>query len=107
MSAIKTHETFNIVDGDDIVFENEDGEHRFKVKSLMVERQYPTKCQIFAEQENVGSMTRGTKCWMAKVENIKPETASTEFSVKAKVNNEYQILQLKTVRSDSSECTIC
>ena len=51
MSAIKTHETFNIVDGDDIVFENEDGEHRFKIKSLMVERQYPTKCQIFAEQE--------------------------------------------------------
>ena len=107
MSAIKTHELFNIVDGDDIVFENDDGEQRFRVKSLMVERQFPSKCQIFAEKENVGSMARGTKCWTAKIETIKPESASTDFSVKAKVNNEFQTLQLKTVRSASSECAIC
>lgn len=107
MSAIKTHQVFNIVDGDDIVFENDDGEHRYKVKSLMVERQFPSKCQIFAEKENVGSLARGTKCWMAKVETIKPETSSTEFSVKTKINNDFYTLQLKTVRVDTSECVIC
>ena len=74
MSAIKTHELFNIVQGDDIVFENAEGtEHVLKVKSLMVERQRPSFCQIFTERENAGSMARETKCYHAKIQTIVPK----------------------------------
>ena len=106
MSAIKTHETFNIVSGDDITFENDDGEHVFQVKSLLIERQRPSICQIFAEKENAGSMSRATTVYNAKIENIVPGSTSTEFSVKAKVNDSFHVLKLKTVRSESSECII-
>ena len=107
MSAIKTHELFNIVQGDDIVFQNEDGEDQvLKVKSLMVERQRPSFCQIFTERENAGSMARETKCYHAKIQTIVPETAYTEFAVKAKINDNFHELNLKTVKSESSECTI-
>ena len=107
MSAIKTHELFNIVQGDDIVFENAEGtEHVLKVKSLMVERQRPSFCQIFTERENAGSMARETKCYHAKIQTIVPETAYTEFAIKAKVNDDFHELKLKTVKSESSECTI-
>lgn len=106
MSAIKTHEHFNIVDGDDITYENEEGEHVFQVKSLLVNRQRPSVCQVFAEKENAGSMSRATTVYNAKIENIVPGTTSTEFSVKAKVNNEFHTLKLKTIRSESSECII-
>jgi|TARA_B110000908_G_C9897402_1_gene289465 hypothetical protein len=99
---------FNIVDGDDITYQNEDGEDQvLQVKSLLVERQKPSVCQIFTEKENAGSMSRETKCFHAKIETITPGTSHTEFAVKAKVNNEFHTLNLKTVRSESSECTIC
>jgi len=106
MSAIKTHETFNIVSGDDITFENDEGEHVFHVKSILIERQRPSICQIFAEKENAGSMSRATTVYNAKIEQIVPGSTSTEFSVKAKVNDSFHVLKLNTVRSESSECII-
>tara|TARA_B110000046_G_C12678266_1_gene267436 strand:- start:92 stop:415 length:324 start_codon:yes stop_codon:yes gene_type:complete len=106
MSAIKTHELFNIVSGDDIMFSNEDGEQVFKVMSLSVERQRPSICQIFTEKESAGSMSRPTTVYNAKIENIIPSASSTEFCLKAKVNDEFQELKLTTVRSNSSECVI-
>jgi len=107
MSAIKTHELFDIVDGDDIVFKDSEGEDQIlKVKSLMVERSRPSFCQIFTEKENMGSMARETKCFNAKIQLIKPETSYTEFEIKTKVNNDFQNLKLKTVKSESSECII-
>jgi len=108
MSAIKTHETFNIVQGDDISFTNEEGRDTvLQVKSLSVSRQTPSVCVISTEKENAGSMARETKCFHAKIETITPGTSHTEFAVKAKVNNEFHSLNLKTVRSQSSDCTIC
>ena len=107
MSSIKTHELFNIVSGDHITFENEDGEHILQVKTLLVSRQQPSMCQIFTEKENTGSLSRGTTVYNAKIETISPQTASMDFSVKAKVGDKFHTLKLKTVRSQSSECTIC
>ena len=107
MSAIKTHEMFHIVAADDINFENEDGEHCFHIKSMMVSRQQPSICQLFAEKENTGSLVRETKVSNAKIEQINPETNVTQFSVKAKIGDEFRKLNLKTVRSENSECCIC
>lgn len=106
MSAIKTHELFNIVAGDDITFENEDGTHILHVKSLLLSRQQPSICQIFTEKENMGSLSHGTTVYHAKVETISPQTSSTDFAVKAKVGDKFHMLNLKTVRSETSECTI-
>jgi hypothetical protein len=107
MSAIKTHEIFNVVQGDDITYENDQGEEQtLTVKSLMVERQRPSVCQIFTEKENVGSMARETKCFHASIETITPSDSHTEFAVRANIYHNFHNLQLKTVRSESSECTI-
>jgi len=106
MSAIKTHELFNIVEGDKIRFENDEGEHVLHVKSMMVERQRPSICQIFTEKENDSSISRETRAFHAKIENITPGVSSTEFSVKAKVGKDFHVLKLTTVRSESSECVI-
>lgn len=107
MSQIKTHETFDIVHADDISFENDEGEHCFHVKSLRVSRQQPSLCQLFTEKENTGSLSRETKVYNAKIEQICPEAHATEFSVKAKVGESFQNLKLKTVRTESSDCCIC
>ena len=107
MSAIKTHELFEIVTGDDITIENEDGEQVLLVKKLLVSRQQPSICQLFTERENTGSLSRGTMVYNAKIQTISPQTASTDFAVKAKVGDEFHTLNLKTVRSESSECVIC
>jgi len=106
MSAMKTHELFHVVNGDDITFSNEEGEHILHVKSLMVSRQQPSVCQIFTEKENTGSLSRATKVYHAKIETISPQSETTDFSVKAKVGTTFHKLQLKTVRSENSECTI-
>lgn len=108
MSAIKTHEIFNVVQGDEITYQNDQGETQtLTVKSLMVERQRPSVCQIFTEKENVGSMARETKCFHASIETMTPCDSYTEFAVKAKVYHNFHSLQLKTVRLESSECRIC
>ena len=106
MSAIKTHELFNIIQGDTITLTNDEGEQVLNVKSLLLSRQKPHICQIFTERENAGSMNRGTQVYHAKVETIEPRVASTDFSVKAKVGDDFHMLTLKTVRSESSECII-
>lgn len=106
MSAIRTHTLFNIVQGDNITFENDDGEQTLKVKSLLLSRQQPHICQIFTEREAAGSMNRGTQVYHAKVETIEPGVASTDFFVKAKVGDNFHSLTLKTVRSEESDCVI-
>lgn len=107
MSAMKTHEMFNIVHGDSIQFENDKGEQTFEVKSIMVSRQQPSICQLFTQKENTGSLARETQVYHAKIETISPDTTTTDFSVRAKVGDEIQTLKLKTVRSESSDCCIC
>jgi len=106
MSAIKTHELWTIVHGDDITFKNEEGEQTFKVKSILVSRQRPKTCQIFAEQENAGSVSNNTTVYHGFINAITPNSASTDFEVKAKVGEQIQELNLQSVRSESRECII-
>lgn len=107
MSAIKTHETFHIVHGDDIEFSNEDGDHTLKAKSLLISRQRPNICQIFTEKENIGSFKScETKVLTGKIVTISPTSTSTDFSVKAKVGETFHELNLKCQKSADSECCI-
>lgn len=109
MSAIKTHETFQIVHGDDIQCQNEEGEDKqLRVKSLVISRQKPSLCQIFTVKENTGSLQSSeTKVYHGKIETIAPGAVTTEFVVKARVGEEFQNLNLKCQRSESSDCCIC
>lgn len=107
MSAIKTHETFHILHGDDIEFSNEDGDHTLKAKSLLISRQWPNRCQIFTEEENLGSLQScETKVLTGKIVTISPTSTSTDFSVKAKVGETFHELNLKCQKSADSECCI-
>tara|TARA_B000000441_G_C21542336_1_gene232379 strand:- start:180 stop:506 length:327 start_codon:yes stop_codon:yes gene_type:complete len=107
MSAIKTHELFHIVDGDEVQLSNDDGEQTLSVKSLVVNRQRPSVCQIFTEAENTGSLqSRETKVYHGKIETISPGTTTTDFVVKARVGESFQNLNLKCQRSESSDCCI-
>lgn len=106
MSAIKTHEMYKVIDGGEIMYEADGQEHALKVTTLVVERQRPNICQILTEKENVGSMARKTKCFQASIDTITPSDSCTEFSVNTKLYHNFYNLQLKTVRSESSECTI-
>jgi hypothetical protein len=109
MSAIKTHEFFNIVGGDSIDFHNDEGQQTLQVSRMMVSRQNPTLCQLFAHAENKGSLSsRETKVYHGQI-NAYTKTVNseeTEFSVKAKVGDEFKTLILKTVKSNNSECCI-
>ena len=107
MSAIKTHEMFHIVHGDDIEFSNEDGDHTLQVKTLMISRQHPSICQLFTEKENTGSFKScETKVLSGKIVTISPSSTTTEFAVKAKVGESFQELNLKCQKSADSECCI-
>lgn len=107
MSALKTHEVFHVVEGDLLVHPSEDGEEHVQIKSIMVSRMHPSRCQLFTQKENMGSMSSAeTKVYNGVIETIRPDSENTEFDVKTRVNNELMSLTLKTVPSKSSECNI-
>lgn len=107
MSAMKTHELWDIVHGDNITVENEDGEQSMLVKKMLVSRQRPSMCQIFTEGESTGSISSTTtKVYNGKIKTIVPTDNLTEFTINAKVGDHIQGLCLKTVKSQQSECTV-
>jgi len=108
MSAIKSHDMYDVVHGDEVLMTNEDGEIRLKVKSLIVNRQKPMICQIFTSSENTGSLSSNeTKVWNCKINHVVPAQNSMDFNVQAIVGDASQELTLKTVKTENSECTIC
>lgn len=107
MSAMKTHELWDVVHGGNITIENEEGERSMSVKKLLVSRQRPSLCQIFTEGESTGSISSSTtKVYNGKIETIVPADNSTEFAIKAKVGEQIQELTLKSVKSQQSDCVI-
>ena len=107
MSAIKTHDLWDVVHGDEVVITNEDGSKRHVVKSILIDRQKPSFCQLFTEGENTGSLSsRETKVLNAKINTSTPNVACTDFAVNAKVGEELQTLNFKTVKNQNSECVI-
>ena len=107
MSAIKTHDLWDVVHGDEVVITNEDGSTHHVVKSILIDRQKPSFCQLFTEGENTGSLSsRETKVLHAKINTITPNVACTDFAVNAKVGEELQTLNFKTVKNQNSECVI-
>jgi hypothetical protein len=107
MSAMKTHDLWDIVHGDNITVENEDGEQSMVVKKMLVSRTRPSTCQIFTECESVGSIASSTtKVYSGRIETMVPTDNITNFTINAKVGDHLQELCLKTVKSQQSECTI-
>lgn len=108
MSAIKTHEMFHVVHGDDIQMKTEEEDEKtLQVKSIMISRQQPSICQIFTERENKGSFKSSeTKVLNGKIMTISPTSTTTDFAVKAKVGDSFQELNLKCQKSEDSECCI-
>jgi len=107
MSAIKTHDLWDVVHGDDVVITNEDGSKHHIVKSILVDRNKPSFCQLFTEGENTGSLaSRETKVLNAKINTITPNVACTDFAVNARVGDTLHSLHFKTVKNKNSECTI-
>lgn len=108
MSAIKTHDVYNVIHGDDLVVAQEGGEKRFKVTSMLLQRDRPSVCQIFTASENTGSLASSeTKAFNCKVVSTEPSRHSTKFNLKAVVGTETQEIALTSVKTQSSECTIC
>lgn len=108
MSAIKTHDLFDVVHGDEVVLTFDDNTVTHSVKSIMVDRNKPSFCQLFTEGENTGSLSsRETKVLSAKINTISPNINTTDFAVNAKVGEKLQTLNFKTVKNKNSECTIC
>jgi|TARA_B110001452_G_scaffold257967_1_gene252672 hypothetical protein len=99
---------YDVVHGDEVLMDNEDGETRLKVKSLLLDRQRPNVCQIFTSAEHKGSLTSSeTKVWNCKINHVVPEKNSMTFNVQAIIGDVSQELTLKSVKSENSECTIC
>ena len=108
MSAMKTHDVYNVIHGDDVLLTRDDNEQRFKVKSLLVDRQKQHVCQIFTQTENTGSMASSeSKARNCRVVSTEPDQHSVKFNVKALVGDQSQDLVLTSVKSTGSECVIC
>ncbi len=108
MSAIKTHDVYHVIQGDEVLVTQDEGETRFAVKSLLLDRQRPSVCQIFTQSENKGSFSSNeTKAWNCKIVTTEPSPHSVKFNVKAIVGDSAQMLQLTSVKAESSECIIC
>ena len=106
MSALKTHEVFTVIDSEEVLCTNGKDE-TVQIKSLVVSRMHPSRCQVFTRKENIGSMSSPeTKVYNGVIETIRPSLDVTEFDIKARMNNELVGLTLKTVPSKSSECSI-
>ena len=99
---------YDVIHGDEVLMVHEDGETRLKVKSLLIDRQRPSICQIFTAVEHKGSLSVSeTKVWNCKINHVVPAKNSTTFNVQSIVGEASQELTLKCVKSENSECTIC
>lgn len=106
MSALKTHEVFTVIESEEVLCANSD-EETVQIKSLVVSRTHPSRCQVFTQKENIGSMSSPeTKVYNGVIETIRPSADVTEFDIKARVNSEVVGLTLKTVPSKSSDCCV-
>ena len=109
MSAIKTHDLYDVVHGDDILFTSEDETKKLKVRSLVMDRRSDRRdiCQIFAETENKGSLpTSDMKVLNCKITNITPDKTHYTFAVDAMVGKSPQSLSLKAVKSSNQNSCI-
>ena len=107
MSAMKQHELWDIVHGDDIECSSDSGPQTMKCKRLLVSRQRPSHCQVFVESENAGSISSSnTQVYPGKISSSVPNEVGSDFTVKTKIEGKVQELTFKSVRSKSSECII-
>lgn len=110
MSAIKTHDLYDVIHGDQIVFENEDGQQTLEVKTMLVDRQKPKTCQLFTAAENVGSMSSNTsQVYHAFIKDVRPSKKNPliqQFSVDAQIGDETRELNLQTLKSKNRDCVI-
>ena len=107
MSAIKQHELWDIVHGDNIEYASDSGPQTMTCKKLLISRQRPSHCQVFAESENTGSISSSnTQIYPGKISSSVPNEVGSEFTVKTKIAGNVQELTFKSVRSPSSECII-
>lgn len=109
MSAIKTHEFWDVVHGEELSLEDENGPKSMRVRKIMVSRQNPSQCQLFmVRTDNSGSIQLAESCvYHGRVDNITPKEACMDFVVRAKVGEDVHALTLTSVKGKRDNCTIC
>lgn len=109
MSAMKKHQLWEIVHAStDVVVNNDEGEQLLQLKSMLISRKVPNQCQVFCESESVGSIAgNSTSVFNGKIIQAIPKANHTNYEIDIKVGDKFQTLNVKSVKSQNKECTIC
>ena len=109
MSAIKTHEFWDVVHGEEITAEYDNESRNMRVRKIVVPRQDPQKCQLYmVRTDNTGSIGPAESyVYHGRVDTITPKDACMEFAVRAQVGETVHQMTLTSIKGKNDACTIC
>ena len=109
MSSLKTHEFWDVVHGEELQMEDEDGLKNRRVRKIVIPRQNPQRCQLYmVRTDNNGSIGAAESyVYNGRVDQITPKEACMDFAVRTQIGEGIHELTLTSVKGSADRCTIC
>lgn len=110
MSAIKTHDHWQVVQGGTIHYTGEEEEDRqpLEVRAIRVSRNNPSACLLLTEKTYEGGSIPRTEqnVLHAHITGTVPSANTTEFNVSTRLDGQTHALNLTSVKSSKESCVV-
>jgi hypothetical protein len=110
MSAIKTHDHWQVLQGGTIHYEGEDEEsvQPLQVRAIRVSRNNPSTCLLLTEKTYEGGSIPRTEqnVLHACITGTVPGATTTEFNVSTRLDGQSHALNLTSVKSSRKSCVV-
>ena len=110
MSAIKTHDHWEVIQGGEIKIETSDSDQNapIHVRAVRVFRTDPSLCELMTEKTYMGGSISRTEHFIQKghIHSTEPSSSTTKFNVSTRLNGEKIELNLTSVKSNKQTCVV-
>ena len=109
MSAIKTHDHWQVLQGGTIHYEGdaEETTQPLEVRAIRVSRNNPSACLLLTEKTyEGGSIPKEQNVLHARITSTVPSANTTEFKVSTRLDGQTHALNLTSVKSSKESCVV-
>tara|TARA_B110000858_G_C17509194_1_gene339592 strand:- start:39 stop:374 length:336 start_codon:yes stop_codon:yes gene_type:complete len=110
MSAIKTHDHWEVVQGGEIKLEAVESEQNapIRVRAVRISRTNPSLCELMTERTYTGGSISRTEHFIqhGHIQSTEPSSSTTKFNVSTRLNGEKLELNLTSVKSNKQSCLV-
>lgn len=109
MSAIKTHDHWQVIQGGTIHYEGEEEDAQpLEVRAIRVSRNNPSACLLLTEKTYEGGSIPRTEqnVLHARITGTVPSANTTEFNVSTRLDGQTHALNLTSVKSSRETCVV-